>query len=105
MRIQIIDTQVPEGYTYKRTDRFTKAEFIAEFRKDDRKAAKKWADEHPKDVYTIEYVHRFRNETSPAFRYLCGDAGRPVYGIYHGVQSPFLGRTSKRYDFDGDDNR
>lgn len=40
MRVQIIDAEIPEGYTYKRADRFTKAEFIAEFRKEDRKAAK-----------------------------------------------------------------
>lgn len=97
MHVQIIDAEIPEGYTYKRTDRFTKAEFIAEFRKDDRKAAKKWAEEHPKEVYTIDDVHRFRNETSPAFRYLCGDAGRPVYSTYHGASTPFIGRTTKRY--------
>lgn len=105
MRIQIIDTQVPEGYTYIRTDQFTKSEFIAEFRKDQRGEAKKWTDEHPKGVYTLEDVHEFRNATSPAFRHLCGRTGSPVYGIYHGVQSPFVGRTSKRYDFDEDENR
>lgn len=97
MHVQIIDATIPEGYTYKRTDRFSKAEFIKEFRKDQRGEAKKWAEEHPKSVYTLEDVHRFRNETSPAFRYLCGDAGHPVYSTYHGASTPFVGRTSKRY--------
>ena len=65
MHVKISDAPIQDGYTLTRTDRFTREEFVNEFKKSMRPAARKWVDAHKKEVYTMDDVYQFRNEAVP----------------------------------------
>lgn len=94
--VKISDAPIPDGYTVTRTDHFTKNQFINEFKKSVRKAAQKWAEAHPKEVYTMDDVYQFRNENSPAYRRL-SEKMASVYNPSNIPGSVFSFRMSKRF--------
>lgn len=96
MHVKISDAPIQDGYTLTRTDRFTREEFVREFKKSMRTAAQKWADAHQKDVYTMDDVYQFRNENSPAYRRL----SEKMVSVYKPSNTPgsmFSFRMSKRF--------
>lgn len=48
-------SNVPEGYTYKRCDRYTPEEFLAMYKsRDMKRVCREYIQENPKDIYTTD---------------------------------------------------
>lgn len=81
---------IPDGYSYRRCDRFTRDEFLEMFPGESpwslRKEALKYVDEHPKDVYTTDDEVAVRS-------------GRSTIRV-HGNSTVYGGYSTKRYAFD-----
>jgi hypothetical protein len=81
---------IPDGYSYRRCDRFTRDEFLRMFTRYEKGKAKtspnalKYVEEHPKEVYTTDDEVAIRS----------GGYMISPRGIYCGY-----GYTSKRYAF------
>lgn len=99
MRVKVIDSPIPEGYTYMRTDRFTPEEFVQEVKAGHRKAAIAWTQANPKEEYTLDDLMQFYDEVSSAIRKeRHTNCGRPVVSsTQNGIS--ISGRTSKQYSF------
>lgn len=104
MRVKVIDSSIPEGYTYMRTDRFTAETFVQEVKAGHRKAAIAWTQANPKEEYTLDDLMQFYDEASLMHR-----KGRRtncnrtvVSSTQYGVN--ISGRTSKQYSFGDDRN-
>lgn len=102
MRIKVIDAPIPEGYTYRRTDRFTAEEFVQELKAGQREAARAWTRAHPKEIYTLADVMQFHNDAPTAGRKgRRTDHNRPA--VSKTAEGYFVsGRTTKRYSVSDD---
>lgn len=95
MRVQIIESRpIPEGWTYKRCDRFTKEEFL-DFYKDEKgridPTCAEYVMTNPKEYYTVADKLEIRQIAKQ----------REVGSLY-----AITGyRTTKRYSYDHDCGR
>ena len=102
MRVKVIDSPIPEGYTYMRTDRFTPEEFVQEVNPRRRAIAQAWVKEHPKETYSMDDLMQFHADTSPALHRSHSEP-RNHPAVSKTVDGYFAsGRTTKRYSFNDD---
>jgi len=77
---------IPEGYTYKRCDEYSKDEFLGMYKsKDMHRIVEDYVKSHPKDIYNTDdeiAVHQIHNDRSV----------NSMYDVEHK-------RTTKRYHY------